>query len=109
MSSKTQDFVQKVADSRGWILQSDQAFLETLIAGLTKTKETNGYYLCPCREGWGIREKDRDIICPCDYAAADIQEFGHCYCALFQSKDYASLKQAPQSIPERRPDELFPD
>ena len=109
MSSKTRDFVQKVAVSRGWILQSDRAFLETLIAGLAQTKENNGYYLCPCREGWGIREKDRDIICPCEYAAADIEEFGHCYCALFQSKDYASSKKAPQSIPERRPDELFPD
>jgi ferredoxin-thioredoxin reductase catalytic subunit len=29
--------------------------------------------------GEGDREKDLDIICPCDYRDADLEEFDQCY------------------------------
>ena len=103
------DFAQNAADKNGWSVQPDKEFLKTVLAGLVKTREDYGYYLCPCREGWGNRFKDRDITCPCEYAKEDIREFGYCYCGLFLSKEAADSKRAPEAIPDRRPEALYPE
>ncbi len=105
----TRDFTERAAAKNGWLVQPDQEFLQTVLSGLEKTRETYGYYLCPCREGWGIRDRDRDIICPCDYAAEDIEEHGHCYCGLFVSGKAAAEDNEISAIPDRRPEELYPD
>lgn len=109
MSEKARNFAEKVAENRGWKLYSDKEFLQTVLQGLDTNRNKYGYYLCPCREGWGIREKDRDIVCPCEYAAQDIAESGHCYCGLFVSEDFDASEKKVWAIPERRPDEYFPD
>ncbi|MBN1647477.1 MAG: ferredoxin:thioredoxin reductase [Spirochaetales bacterium] len=101
-------FITSVASHKGWSVNPDRTFLQTLASGLTSKENTYGYFLCPCREGWGEREKDRDIICPCAYAADDISEYGHCYCALYLNHDFAKSGREVQSIPERRDPELFP-
>ena len=102
-------FAQNAADKNGWSVQPDKAFLKTVLDGLVKTREAYGYYLCPCREGWGDRIKDRDITCPCEYAAEDIKECGNCYCGLFLSKEAAESGREPATIPDRRPEALYPD
>ena len=109
MSDKTREFAEKVCENRGWKLNTDSEFLETVLQGLDTNRSKYGYYLCPCREGWGIRDKDRDIICPCEYAQEDIDEAGHCYCGLFLSEEFAESGNRVWAIPERRPDEFFPD
>ncbi len=98
-------FVTMVADKQGWQLPSDKEFMLNLVKGLTKNKEKYGYYLCPCRIGEGVKRKDKDIICPCDYAKPDIGEYGHCFCALYLSKEFSASGKKPKSIPERRPEE----
>jgi ferredoxin-thioredoxin reductase catalytic subunit len=35
--------------------------------------------LCPCRLSGGSREADLDVICPCDYRDADLDEYDTCY------------------------------
>lgn len=37
-----------------------------------------GYRACPCRLASGAKEEDLDIICPCDYRDADLNEHGGC-------------------------------
>jgi ferredoxin-thioredoxin reductase catalytic chain len=101
-------FAEKTAERKGWKLLADQELLSDLLAGLLANFERYGYLQCPCRDSWGELEKDRDILCPCDYAQADILEYGHCYCALFQSKDFFESGKEPSGIPERRPEEKFP-
>ena len=54
-----------------------------------------------------LYEKDKDIICPCDYAGPDIEEHGHCYCALFFPPDFFKKGKQAQKIPERRPESLI--
>lgn len=95
-------FVRKTADYKGWKLTPDEQFLRSLVEGLHKNRDRYGYYLCPCRESEGSRQADRDIVCPCDYAQPDIDEFGHCYCALYLSEDFVKSNKTPSSIPERR-------
>ena len=102
---KTRKYVQMVADHRGWILQPEEDHLNGLIEGLATNLERFGYRSCPCRLASGEKEKDRDLICPCDYASPDVQEFGHCYCALFFAKEYLDKGGKTRKIPERRPED----
>ena len=75
------------AESRGYKLNPDPVFLNDLLEGLKTNEERYGYPSCPCRFATGIFELDKDIICPCDYRDADVEEFGACYCGLYVSKD----------------------
>lgn len=67
------------AKSAGYHLNPDREFTSILVEGLFANKERYGYMLCPCRIGTGDREKDRDIICPCDYRDSDLDEYDQCY------------------------------
>ncbi|TFG58980.1 MAG: ferredoxin:thioredoxin reductase [Spirochaetales bacterium] len=104
----TRNFVEAVAKHQGWKLNSDREFLDSIITGLTATYNNYGYFRCPCRDSWGTREKDADIVCPCEYCRPDMQEYGHCYCGLFLTADFAAGGKPPSSIPERRPENRFP-
>ncbi|MHA1754827.1 MAG: ferredoxin-thioredoxin reductase catalytic domain-containing protein [Candidatus Odinarchaeia archaeon] len=99
---ETRRYVENVAKHRGGIVNSDTEHVGYLIEGLTTNWNRYGYYNCPCRLSKRDRNVDRDIICPCDYAQPDIEEFGHCYCGLFLSKEFAISGKEIGSIPERR-------
>ena len=101
-------FAIQVAKFRGWKLNGDMEFLDAIFEGHRRNYTQLGYYACPCRETFGEREKDRDIICPCEYAQPDIEEFGHCYCALFMSEEFAITGKEAESIPERRLESRMP-
>ncbi|MGC8936196.1 MAG: ferredoxin-thioredoxin reductase catalytic domain-containing protein [Candidatus Methanomethylicaceae archaeon] len=95
------------AESRGYKLNPDPVFLNDLLEGLKTNEERYGYPSCPCRFATGIFELDKDIICPCDYRDADVEEFGACYCGLYVSKDIYEGKRKIQPVPERRPARLI--
>ena len=97
-------FVELVAKHQGWELVRDKEHLQVLIEGLTTNWNRYGYFSCPCRLADGIREKDKDIICPCVYAKPDLEEFGHCYCGLYLTKEFFASGKKPEYIPERRPE-----
>lgn len=84
-------------------LNPDVEFTKDLIRGLLINEKRYGYQTCPCRIASGEKEKDLDIICPCDYRDADLDEFGACYCGLYVSEDILNGKKILSSIPERRP------
>ena len=98
------DYCIKICEINGWILQKDKQTLNDLLEGLVENKKRYGYQSCPCRFTSGKRELDRDIICPCNYAPLDIEEYDTCYCNLFLSPDFYK-KQAQKffQILERRP------
>lgn len=99
---QTRVFTEMVAAKQGWALNADPDFYGTLVDGLTKNYNRYGYYLCPCRDTEGSREADKPAICPCVWSRADIPEFGHCFCALYLSKDFAASGKEPRAIPDRR-------
>ena len=74
-----------------------------LVEGLLVNEDRYGYWACPCRLAAGVKELDLDIICPCDYRDADVDEWGACYCALYVSQDVLVGKAEAHAIPERRP------
>ena len=93
-----------VAEKQGWKLNSDTELLDILAYGLAKNYSRYGYYSCPCRDADGVRERDRDIVCPCKYCVPDQEVFGHCYCGLYLTLEFHKSGSIPKAIPERRPE-----
>jgi len=93
------------ADARnnGYFLNPDTPFTMELIEGLVENQKRFGHQACPCRLSDGVKEEDLDIICPCDYRDADLEDFGACYCALYVSKTIAEGEAVAEPLPDRRP------
>lgn len=99
-------FAREVAKKNAWSIQKDEELLKDILDGLETNKKRYGFALCPCRDSWGDKDYDRDIICPCIYAKKDIEEFGRCYCALFCKDNASDYNQV--YVKDRRPEELYP-
>ena len=93
------------AEASGYHLNPDREFTWELVQGLLVNKQRYGYWACPCRLATGDKQKDLDIICPCDYRDADLLDWGNCYCALYVSDEVLRGEREAQPIPERRPPE----
>jgi len=100
---KLYDKLHEEAESSGYHLNPDVDFTKDLISGLLVNQQRYGYWACPCRLASGDKSEDLDIICPCDYRDADLNEYGTCYCSLYVSKKFLESGQEIKSIPERRP------
>ena len=97
--------LKKVQEPKGFFFNNDLEKVYELLQGLMVNKDRYGYMVCPCRLASGDREKDRDIICPCEYRAADVEVYGSCYCSLYVSKQWNEGKIPHEYVPERRPPE----
>jgi len=98
--------MEKNAEQHGYFLCPDKELLKNLLEGLKTNYNRYGYGACPCRIACGNKQYDTDIICPCEYRDADVNEFGMCYCGLFVSKEILDAPQNMGPIPERRPIEI---
>ena len=71
--------LKKEAEATGYFLNPDVDFTKDLVKSLLVNQGRYGYWACPCRLASGERQADLDIICPCDYRDADVDQFGTCY------------------------------
>jgi ferredoxin-thioredoxin reductase catalytic chain len=101
-AEQTATFARMVAQKQGWVVNPDSGFTADLVAGLTTNWNRYGYYLCPCRDTEGSKEADAKVICPCAPSWKDVEEKGHCFCALYLSPKFAASGASPRSIPDRR-------
>lgn len=99
------EMLKKNQEPKGFFFNKDKAWVLQILADLLVNKERYGYMSCPCRLASGVREKDNDIICPCQYRAQDVKEFGSCYCNLYVSKEWNEGTIEHRYVPERRPPE----
>ena len=97
--------LKKVQEAKGYYFNTEKERVMDLIEALITNKDRYGYMVCPCRLAAGDREKDKDIICPCDYREPDVQAFGSCYCNLYVSEAWNSGSVKKEYVPERRPPE----
>ena len=100
--------LKKSQEPKDFFFNNDSGLVNDLLNSLLINKERYGYMSCPCRLAIGEREKDKDIICPCEYRDEDVREFGSCYCALYVSKEWNEGKVKAGVVPERRPPEKTP-
>ena len=106
-AEKLYEMLKKVQEPKGYFFNKDRARVFDLLEALLINKNRYGYMCCPCRLASGDKGKDRDIICPCVYREADVEEFGSCYCNLYVSSDWNEGKIPESYIPERRPDDKY--
>lgn len=93
------------AEDGGYHLNPDVEFTKDLVRSLLVNEKRFGYQICPCRRSLGNKADDLDVICPCDYRDADLEEYGACYCGLYVSEEVFKGTRPLTSIPERRPAE----
>jgi ferredoxin-thioredoxin reductase catalytic subunit len=88
---KTEKFVNKVVESKGWKFNDDKEIVDTIIMGLTRNKILYGKRFCPCfmvEEVDGKFKSTDDRICPCKPAIEDeIPNKGMCHCGIFIKGD----------------------
>jgi ferredoxin-thioredoxin reductase catalytic subunit len=94
--------LRREGEAAGYYLNPDVDFVLDLMDGLLANERRYGYGSCPCRLADGTRDRDLDIICPCDYRDPDLDEYGACYCALYVSDEIAMGQKQAESVPERR-------
>ncbi len=102
---KLYEMLKKANEAKQIYFNKDTDLVFELLESLVLNKERYGYMACPCRLACGDSEKDKDIICPCDYRQADLEEFGACYCGLYISKELHNNQRESDYVPERRPPE----
>ncbi|HBH86105.1 MAG TPA: ferredoxin:thioredoxin reductase [Syntrophaceae bacterium] len=90
-------------ESKGYYFNRDKEKVLDILRDLLVNRERYGYMSCPCRLTSGDRERDKDIICPCEYRAPDVKEYGSCYCNLYVSREWNEDKIPHAYVPERRP------
>ncbi|MGD0884421.1 MAG: ferredoxin-thioredoxin reductase catalytic domain-containing protein [Thermodesulfovibrionales bacterium] len=105
---KLYEMLRKLQEPKGYFFNVDKEIVFDLLNGLLVNKMRYGYMSCPCRLAKGELEKDRDILCPCDYRKPDVEEYGSCYCNLYVSKEWNEEKIPHVYVPERRPPEKIP-
>ncbi|MEW6570639.1 MAG: ferredoxin-thioredoxin reductase catalytic domain-containing protein [Nitrospirota bacterium] len=103
IAERLHEVLTKYAKSKGIELNKDRQYVLEILEGLLKNESRYGYRSCPCRLATGIKEKDKDIICPCSCRDPDIKEYGSCYCGLYVSKEWNEEKMEHVKVPERRP------
>jgi ferredoxin-thioredoxin reductase catalytic chain len=103
---KLYERLKREAEEAGYHVNPDREFVLMLVQGLLTNEQRYGYRACPCRLAIGEKEKDLDLICPCDYRDADVVEFGACYCDLYESQALIDGKLKRTVVPDRRPPEF---
>jgi len=98
----TTNRIRSEAEASGYRLNPDTAFVEALVESLLVNEARYGYWACPCRLADGSLERDRDIVCPCDYRDEDLLEWNACYCGLYVSQAIANGSADLKPVPERR-------
>ena len=94
------------SEKSGYYVNPDIEFVESLLENINVNNDRYGYGACPCRLASGKKEKDLDLVCPCDYRDMDINDYGACFCALYVSKEILEGKKTLSSIPDRRLKEI---
>ena len=105
---KLYEMLRKTQEPKGYYFNKDTDRIFELLDGLLTNRKRYGYMSCPCRLASDDREKDKDIMCPCEYRAPDVEEFGSCYCNLYVSKEWNEDQIPHEFVPERRPPEKLP-
>lgn len=90
------------AEASGYHLNPLIRDTKELVKGLLINEKRYRYWACPCRMAEGIKEKDLDIICPCNYRDPDLTEYGMCFCGLYVSDEVMRGDKKIRPIPERR-------
>ena len=65
-------------------LNPDKEHVDFVIDGVLSNEKQFGLKLCPCRLRDGTRQRDLEILCPCNFFSQETwKKEGRCWCGLF--------------------------
>lgn len=65
-------------------LNPDKEHVKTVATGVLANQKEKGLKLCPCRLGDGSKERNLELICPCNFKTHETwKKEGRCWCGLF--------------------------
>ena len=74
----------KFTENNNFILNTDEDHVSMVISGVLDNEKEYGLKLCPCRLRDGTRQRDLELICPCNFKIQDVWENeDRCWCGLF--------------------------
>ena len=78
---------ERFTEKNDFKLNPDKEHVKRILEGVLRNEEKFGLKLCPCRIRDGSRERDLELICPCNFKMDKTwQEKGQCWCGLFVKK-----------------------
>jgi ferredoxin-thioredoxin reductase catalytic subunit len=78
---------ERFTEKNDFMLNPDEGHVRTVAKGVLHNEEKFGLKLCPCRLRDGTREKDLELLCPCNFKSQDVWKTkGMCWCGLFVKK-----------------------
>ena len=84
----TLEFLKKIADRFGYVLNPDDEALNRVAQSMTKIRIEYGKNYCPCKRHYPL-DKEVDPLCPCETFKDEIAQNGHCECHIFFDADAA--------------------
>ena len=74
----------KFAEQNDFILNPDKKHVDSVIEGVLANEKECGLKLCPCRLRDGSRERDLELLCPCNFKTHETWSTqDRCWCGLF--------------------------
>lgn len=86
----------KYAKAKGIVVNPNKMYLTNLKIWIAENEEIYGQRICPCFEATGDKNMDRELLCPCSFAAQDIEDHGTCHCNLFGKADLTDMQWQTQ-------------
>jgi ferredoxin-thioredoxin reductase catalytic subunit len=75
---------EKFTEGNDFVLNSDNNHVDMVIDGVLANEKKFGLKLCPCRLRDGTKERDLELICPCNFKTQEVwTKEGRCWCGLF--------------------------
>ncbi len=76
------------AEKNNFQLNPDNSMVDMVADGVLNNEKKHGMKLCPCRLRDGTRERDLELLCPCNFKTHKTwEEKGMCHCGLFVKKE----------------------
>ncbi|CAA6806042.1 MAG: Rubredoxin [uncultured Sulfurovum sp.] len=102
---KTEKFVDKVYESKGWVPNPNEDVNEGVRMGLARNKLIYGKRFCPCFMVEGETKEEQKAadnrICPCKPAIEkEIPEDGMCHCGIFCTPEFAAAQMKSDEVEE---------
>lgn len=99
-AKKHDAWIRKHARNRGWSVNPRWMIYTNLKLWIADSEAMYGRRYCPCYEPSGNPDLDRKLICPCQFAQAEIDTTGWCHCTLFGRGDLtpADYKRAEDKL-----------
>ncbi|MBW2991451.1 ferredoxin-thioredoxin reductase [Candidatus Woesearchaeota archaeon] len=79
---------EKFAEKNDFMLNPDKKHVDALADGVLMNEKNHGLKFCPCRIRNGTKERDLELLCPCNFKAHETwNKQGKCWCGLFVKRE----------------------